>query len=184
MRLEKKDDRHPVEKLDFEAIFKQNERRIYYHMQRLGIRDEHNIFFTEGLYAMWLAYKNYQPDKGPLATYFNYSIRNRLIDMLRKNERETEKDEAIAEAKKQEISERVRGEALGLSAEEKLHKEVERAECFQKVRSELTEKQWKWVYYSIIQGMPVKEIAELEGVSVEAVKSWGKGARAKLRKRM
>lgn len=45
----------------------------------------------------------------------------------------------------------------------------------------MTEKQWDWVYYYVIHDMPLKEIAELKGVSVEAVKSWGKGARKKLR---
>ncbi|WP_234402366.1 sigma factor [Oceanobacillus damuensis] len=42
---------------------------------------------------MWAAYKKYQPDKGPLATYFNYTIRNRLIDLLRKKSRTLQEED-------------------------------------------------------------------------------------------
>ncbi|MFD2046604.1 hypothetical protein ACFSTA_20295 [Ornithinibacillus salinisoli] len=48
-------------KCTYEEIFKQNENRIHYHIHKLR-RDPYNEFYVEGLYAMWLAYKNYQPD--------------------------------------------------------------------------------------------------------------------------
>ncbi|WP_405097313.1 sigma factor-like helix-turn-helix DNA-binding protein [Oceanobacillus sp. FSL H7-0719] len=51
----------------------------------------------------------------------------------------------------------------------------------QEVKAQLTAKQWDWVYYYIMLELPLKEIAEMKGVSVEAVKSWGKEARKKLR---
>ena len=79
--------------LDFEEILKQNERRIYYHMHRLGIRD----FYAGGLFALWMAYKKYEPDKGPLATYFNFMIRNRLIDKIRQESRVQENKERYAD---------------------------------------------------------------------------------------
>jgi len=66
----------------FEEIFKQNEKRIYYHMHKLGIRDPLGDFYAEGLFAMWTAHQKYEPNKGPFATYFNYTIRNRLIDLI------------------------------------------------------------------------------------------------------
>lgn len=52
---------------------------------------------------MWTAYKKYEPNKGPLATYFNYNVRNHLIDMLCKNTREQEKDELFVEKEKQDV---------------------------------------------------------------------------------
>ncbi|MGG4181292.1 sigma-70 family RNA polymerase sigma factor [Virgibacillus pantothenticus] len=73
--------------ITFEEIVKQNERRIYYQLHKLNIRDPHQEFYQEGLVAMWNAYETYQPDKGPMATYFNYTIRNRLIDLIRKKGR-------------------------------------------------------------------------------------------------
>src|SRR5699024_8829069 len=44
-------------------------------------------YFQEGLVALWKAYETYQPDQGPMSTYFNYQIRNRLIDLIRKQSR-------------------------------------------------------------------------------------------------
>src|SRR5699024_12406927 len=90
-------------KLTFEEIAKQNERRVHYHIHRLSLRDPHEEFFQEGLVAMWNAYEKHEPDKGPLATYFNYTIRNRLIDLIRKKAREQQKDELFSQAGKQEL---------------------------------------------------------------------------------
>ncbi|GAB4074311.1 hypothetical protein GCM10028778_18140 [Barrientosiimonas marina] len=46
-----------------------------------------------------------------------------------------------------------------------------------RVKSKLTANQWKWVQYHIIEDMRLPEIARQEGVSAEAVKSWGREAR-------
>ncbi|WP_115771586.1 sigma factor [Oceanobacillus arenosus] len=59
----------------FEDFFQQNERRIHYYLHKLNIRDPHQEFFQERMIAMWNAYENYEPDKGPLSTYFNFTIR-------------------------------------------------------------------------------------------------------------
>src|SRR5699024_9801570 len=75
-----------------EEIFRQNARRIHYHIHKLNISDPHLKSYQEELVAMWNAYRAYRPDKGPLATYFNYTIRNRLIDLMRKQNREKEKE--------------------------------------------------------------------------------------------
>lgn len=165
--------------MSFEEIFQQNERRIHYHIHRLGIRDPLQEFYTEGLYAMWMAYKKYNPNQGPLGTYFNYAIRNRLVDMLRKEVREREKRDIFVEKEKQRMDDaaaelkNMMGEIPGSN--------MEVSEMLEEVRSRLTEKQWDWVYYYILLDMPLKEIADLKRVSVEAVKSWGKEARRKLR---
>ncbi|WP_067729113.1 sigma-70 family RNA polymerase sigma factor [Oceanobacillus damuensis] len=167
----------------FEEIFKQNENRIYYHIQKLGIRDVYREFYMEGLYAMWMAYKKYEPDKGPLATYFNYTIRNRLIDTLRKKTTDHNHEEKFREI---EMLRQTAGNTYG---DRKLpifestgitlgNEQVD----WQQIKAKLTEKQWKWVYYHIVEGMSLKEIAEQEGTSLEAVKSWGKAARRKLRR--
>ncbi|WP_296361118.1 sigma factor-like helix-turn-helix DNA-binding protein [Virgibacillus sp.] len=46
----------------------------------------------------------------------------------------------------------------------------------------LSKNQWTWLKLFIIEDMTTKAIAEREGVSVDAVKSWGKEARKKLQK--
>ena len=170
--------------LDFEEILKQNERRIYYHMHRLGIRDPYGDFYAEGLFALWMAYKKYEPDKGPLSTYFNFMIRNRLIDKIRQESRAQENKERYAENAKK-LTQNRDGEVSMLADSHIEHPEqsIENEEMWREVRGILTDRQWDWVYYHIIQGMKLKEIAEMKGVSVEAVKSWGKEARRKLRQR-
>ncbi|MBP1971348.1 RNA polymerase sigma factor (sigma-70 family) [Virgibacillus natechei] len=74
------------EQVSFEEIFKQNERRVYYHIHQLRIQDPLQEFYREGLIAMWKTYGTYHPDEGPFATYFNFIIRNRLIKFLRKKQ--------------------------------------------------------------------------------------------------
>ncbi|RLL46946.1 sigma-70 family RNA polymerase sigma factor [Oceanobacillus piezotolerans] len=167
----------------FEEILEQNERRIHYQIQKLNIRDPHHEFFQEGLVAMWNAYETYQPDKGPLATYFNFTIRNRLIDRIRKENRIQEKTELIVENEKKTMNDgnyqRSR-EASTLIPN--LKSEVIDDHTFwNRVKAPLSDKQWKWVKQHIIEEKSLKEIAEAENVSLEAVKSWGKTARKKLR---
>lgn len=72
----------------FEVTFKQNEKRIYYYMHKLCIRNSFGGFYSEGLYAMLTAYQKYEPNKGPLATYFNYTITNRLINVICEKEKD------------------------------------------------------------------------------------------------
>ncbi|GGP07933.1 sigma factor [Oceanobacillus neutriphilus] len=70
---------------ELEDFIEQNQRRVYYQMARLQIGEREGDYFQEGLVAMWKAYENYNPDKGPLATYMNFQIRNRLVDVLRQS---------------------------------------------------------------------------------------------------
>lgn len=169
------------ERMTFEEVFKQNERRINYHMLKLGINDPHREFYVEGIYAMWMAYKKYEPNKGPLATYFNYTIRNRLIDMLRKKTREDHNQTKITQ---EEIGEVDNGNRCGQVKRPVINPSgVALADdaFWKRVKSKLTENQQKWVEFYIIEGMPLQEIAQQEGVSADAVKSWGRQARRKLK---
>ena len=166
----------------FEEIVEQNERRIHYHIHRLNIRDTEQEFFQEGLVAMWNAYEKHQPDKGPFATYFNYIIRNRLIDLIRKTNREKEK-QILLNIEQERLLHNgncYRSHVISypmMIAEKPITDEI----FWGHVKKQLTGNQWKWVNYFIIENMSVKEIAEQEGVSMEAVKSWGKEARRKLK---
>lgn len=162
----------------FEEIVEQNERRIHYHLHKLNIRDPHKEFYQEGLIAMWSAYKNYQPDKGPLATYFNYIIRNRLIDLIRKDSRRLAREELASSEEEAVFETEIYHKGSSPEAAESAYDEA----LWQRVSSLLTEKQWKWVRYYILEERSQKEIAEIEGVSVEAVKGWAKEAKRKLRK--
>lgn len=171
-------------KFSFEEVFRQNENRIYYHLQKLGIKDYHNEFYVEGMYAMWIAYKKYQPDKGPLSTYFNYHIRNHLIDTLRQRTRQQENFEKLTIEKYKTVYHGNRHGDTKMPIVDSSGIDLEDEKYWRSISSCLSGKQRKWLYYHIIQNMPLFEIAEMENTSVEAVKSWGKEARRKLRARM
>ncbi|MFD2043068.1 sigma-70 family RNA polymerase sigma factor [Ornithinibacillus salinisoli] len=165
----------------FEEIFKQNENRIHYYIHKLEINDTHKEFYVEGLYAMWLAYKKYQPDKGPMSTYFNYMIKNRMIDLIRTKGRDIEKAEIIIQEETINQDHGNRHAATYLPIVTPKEITVEDHTIWEQVKEMLTDNQYKWIYYAIIQELPQKEIAEIEGVSVDMVKSWGREARKKLR---
>lgn len=167
----------------FEEVFNQNEKRIYYQIHRLGIRDVHQEFYVEGMYAMWMAYKKYEPDKGPLATYFNYTIRNRLIDLIRKKTNEGQQKEKLQQSHKHGglSGNSYSGGKLLVTRDEGI--ELADDDFWKEIKDMLTEKQWKWVYYYVILDMSLKEIAEQENTTTEAVKSWGKEVRKKLKEK-
>lgn len=69
--------------LSFEEMVKRNERRVQYYIHKLNVRNPHQRFYRKELVSMWNAYEKNEPDNGPLATYFNYTIKNHLIDLNR-----------------------------------------------------------------------------------------------------
>ncbi|RKQ34243.1 RNA polymerase sigma factor [Oceanobacillus halophilus] len=172
------------DKDSFEEIFEQNKGRIYFQLKSLGIHDPLHEYYTEGLYAMWMAYKKYEPTKGPMSTYFNFSIRNHLIDTIRKDVREQDHKEKYAQNIKREQTD---GNHVGEDKQAMIDPEgivLEDRDYWEKLLKQLTVKQKKWVYYCIVKGWTYKEIAEKEGTTVHAVKDWGKQARKKLRERI
>lgn len=171
-----------MQKGDFETFFRANERRIHYQIHRLGITDAwYDDFYSEGIIALWEAYKEYDAEKGNLGTFINYKIRFRLIDLLRKKLRRQELlAKAIAEEKiALENGNRHRPSKLPIVDPTGI--EIRDDAFWQEVRKRLTEKQWKWVKYYIIADLTVKEIMEIEGVTADTVKGWGREVRRKLR---
>ncbi|QKY68414.1 RNA polymerase sigma factor [Lentibacillus sp. CBA3610] len=121
-----------------------------------------------------------------MSTYFNYVIRNRLIDLIRKETKEQEKQRMSLQKHQAELEDGNYYRGGSTTDRNKLTRVAEdngmyHSDFWEDVKKDLSEKQWKWVKYFIIEDMSVQEIAEQEGVSVEAVKSWGKAARRKLR---
>lgn len=169
--------------VSFEEIFAQNKRRIHYQIHKMNISDPHQDFFQEGLCALWNAYETYNPDKGPMATYFNFAIRNRLIDKIRKETRTVEKEQTVVEAKKTQLDDgnhKKQNETPQLLPD-RSGVELNDNQLWKALQKNLTEKQWKWIKLYIIEEIPLKEIARMENTTTEAVKSWGKQTRSKLR---
>jgi len=128
-------------------------------------------------------YKSFDPTKGNLGTYVNFRIRYRLIDLLRKIARESEQTEQMIQEKITEID---GGNRYGLSKFPLINRQglpVSNEPFWQEVKRHLSKRQWQWVEYFIIADLTIQEIAEIESVSVDAVKSWGREARKKLRQK-
>lgn len=146
------------------------------------MNDPHNEYYQEGLCAMWSAYENYQADKGTMATYFNFVIRNRLIDLNRREKNKKLSDELMVRAIREQLhdgNKRHNGEATHHVIP--IMKNIENnPELWQQIKSLLTENQWKWVHYHIMLDMAIKDIALQENTTIDAVKGWGRLARKKL----
>ena len=173
---------------NFEQFFKANENRIHYQINRLNIYPSwRSEFYTEGIVALWQAYKAFDESKGNIGTFLNYRIRFRLIDLLRKKTRELEHDQQLIEeqTKNMTTGTKVRHTEAPLPPVTKMPiqaDEKEKALFWESIQDQLTEKQWKWVQYFIIADLSVKEIMELENVTADAVKNWGRAARRKLKR--
>ncbi|MBO1001801.1 sigma-70 family RNA polymerase sigma factor [Pseudogracilibacillus auburnensis] len=165
----------------FEAFFKANEDRIHFQIHRLGITgDWYDEFYAEGIFALWKAYQGYKPSQGEFGTFLNYQIRYRLMDLLRKKMREAELDGKAAREVLTRIDEGNRHRGSGVPVATITGIVLEDKAFWEEVRGRLTENQWKWVQYFIIADLSIKEIMELENVSADAVKSWGREVRRKL----
>lgn len=175
------------EKISFEEIYEQNKKRIHYQMNRLRIRSKlEDIsliedFYQEGLFALWNAYEKYDPDRGTLSTYFNYAIRNRLIDMLRKKTRDHRNDGMYFQEERVKIDQGNRYVRNRQVIPDTSKIPIKDVSLWLQVKSLLTEKQWTWVECFIILDMSIKDIAGQEAVSTDAVKSWGREVRKKLK---
>src|SRR5699024_2697296 len=116
--------------------------------------------------------------------FLNYRIRYRLLNVLRKKARESKYwDDAVMER----IVELCDGNwKRGYQADVPLYDErgmvidSEFEEFWRDVRSRLSEKQWKWIEYRVIADLSVKEVMEIEDVTADAVKGWGREVRKKL----
>src|SRR5690625_1111209 len=167
---------------DFQNFLKANEGRIHYQIRRLGISGQlYEEFYSEGILALWQAYQSFDKTKGKIGTYINYRIRFRLIDLIRKKTRHKENIEQLIKETKNFIDD---GNKYGLSKYPLVNKTellLSNEPFWEEVKKHLSKRQWKWVKYFIIAELTLQEIAEIENTSIDAVKSWGREARKKLR---
>src|SRR5699024_3348830 len=164
-----------------EKLFMQ-EQRIYYHIHRLRIPYAfHEEFYAEGMIALWQAYESYDASRGELDTHLNAALNFHFIDLIRKNKRASD---AQIEAREQLITKQETGNTMTRTNQLLIDPsgiQINDTQVWQQIKSLLSKRQWTWVVYFVIKEYPLKEIAAQEEVSIEAVKSWAKEARRKLR---
>lgn len=147
----------------------QYEKMIHYHICRLRISDPEQEFFQEGAIALWEAYESFDPAKGAFAQFANYKIRNRFIDLIRKNSNAAEKQKEYVE----------RHSTIEFNS---TYDQPEDYLLWRQLRDSLTPNQWKYLQLHIIEDLPLAVIAKIEGTTIDAVKSWGKQAKKKARR--
>lgn len=164
-----------------EKLFRQ-EQRIYYHIHRLRIPYAfHEEFYAEGMIALWQAYESYDSARGELDTHLNAALNFHFIDLIRKNKRTSDAQISVRE---QLITKEETGNRMTRTNQllvDQTGIEVDDQVFWKEIKSLLSKRQWTWVYYYVIHEYSLKDIAKCENVSVEAVKSWAKEARKKLR---
>ncbi|WP_017184842.1 sigma-70 family RNA polymerase sigma factor [Alkalibacillus haloalkaliphilus] len=150
----------------FEDLLKQYNNMIHYQIHKLFIKDYEGDFYQEGVTALWEAYLKYghDPTFPKMATIH---IRSRLIDKIRKHKRVHDR-ETVDEYLDHQIA---------------FNKQIEHFDphFWTTVRQNLSNKQWLFIEKRILKGYSLKEIAEQEHTTVDAVKGWGQAAKRKLR---
>lgn len=152
----------------FEELAIQYEPMIWKVIHSLNIYKNQQEYYQTGLIALWEAKERYIEGKGNFAAFAYSYIKGRIqTELTSKN-----KHENSNVYPEEEFWEFIQDESPDRSFE---------TEFILSFCDGLTENQKKWVLYTVLDFLSVREIAEKEKVSVSAVKAWRKGAQEKLK---
>lgn len=152
---------------NFDIMEKKYEAMIWSIIHSLHIYKNQTEFYQTGLIALWEAQKGFDKEKGSFTSYAYSSIRGKILTELTKRK----KHEDTCLYPDEDFWSLIEGADSQLL----LEKETILSYC-----ARLTEPQKKWVLYTALADLSIKEIAEIEHVSMSAVKAWRRGAREKL----
>ncbi|QIZ05509.1 sigma-70 family RNA polymerase sigma factor [Priestia megaterium] len=152
----------------FEQLVDQYQPMLHKIMHSLHLYKHHEEFYQHSLIALWEASQRFNPQKGSFTNYAYTYIKGYLLMELKKlhqdQERNVHPDEQFWDL------------AADPYSDDPLQEEILLSYC-----ETLTPNQKKWLLYTIRDRLSVKEIAELEKVSLSAVKGWRSGAREKVK---
>lgn len=152
----------------FAELAKQYEPMIWKIIHSLHIYKNQEEYFQTGLIALWDASNRFIEGKGSFSSFAYSYIKGRIqTEMTSCNQYESR-----SVYPKEEFWEVIKDESPDRTLE---------TEFIQSFCGDLTENQKKWVLYTALDFLSVREIAEREHVSVSAVKAWRKGAKEKLK---
>jgi RNA polymerase sigma factor (sigma-70 family) len=155
--------------LIFQKLAKQFEPLIWHVIRSFRIYKDFDLYYQAGLIGLWKAWRQFDPNKGEFSAFVFLKVKGQILNELEKEgsfqhrHMLTEHDERTANQ---------------LYEEYPLEREMLLSYCH-----ELTDNQKKWVLQTFLEGKKLQEIAECEGVTYEAVKSWRRGALKQLRKK-
>lgn len=151
---------------NFNEIVKQYEPMIHKIILTLGIYKNREEFYQTGLIALWQAAERYDKNRGAFSSFAYPYIKGYLQTEMTKRNKHSEQYVCVDDESWSLIPD--------LSCP--IPFEWEHIDC-----EYLSDREKKWLMYTVNQGLSVKEIALLEDVSQSAVKLWRSGARRKLR---
>lgn len=151
----------------FETLEEQYRPLIYQVIKSLHLYGDKDYFYHLGLIGLWEASTRFNAEEGiKFSTYAFTTIRGKLLDHIRRENRYIELCESIGKADEFNLT---------------IDVDFEGSMLIEMYCGELTLNQKRWVQGRIIEDKSNKVIAREHGVTVEAVKSWGKSAVKKLR---
>jgi RNA polymerase sigma factor (sigma-70 family) len=147
----------------FDQVFEQYIPMIYHNMKRLKIYKNEEEFFQIGLIALWKAYKKYDQTKGNFSSFAYSYIKGEMINALIKSKKFEDRSIHFDQSYWEHV----------LTTEnDSIPEIVELNEAIQA----LPEKEKTLLIYQYYQGLSLKEIAHLEGVSLTTIKKRKKRA--------
>jgi RNA polymerase sigma factor (sigma-70 family) len=152
----------------FDQLAEQYTAMIHKIIHSLHIYKNVEEFYQIGLIGLWEARKSFDVTKGDFTSYAYLYIKGRLLSELTKASNHWEHTVFPKEEYWETVEE--------YHAEQPCEIQVLLSYC-----EGLTKNQVKWVVYTFIDDLSVREIAAKERVSVSAVKQWRNGAREKIK---
>jgi RNA polymerase sigma factor (sigma-70 family) len=155
----------------FEKLATKYEPMIYKIIHSLRIYKNWEEFYQIGLIGLWESSTRFDPTKGDFMNYAYTIVKGKILTEMTKSKLYEERNMYA----KEEFWDCIEDSNSAITLEENL--------LFSYCET-LSNKQLKWLMYTLRQNLTVKEIAEKEGVSISAVKAWRTGAREKMKVRM
>jgi RNA polymerase sigma factor, sigma-70 family len=149
----------------FEDVLEQYTPMIHHIIKSLNIYKDKDRYVQEAAISLWEACKSFDASKGSFTSYAYSSIRGKLLNYLKKENKWETQHLFVDQPPEQPID--------GV---------IPVLESIEEYTQYLSNNQKIWVVEYICNDKKIEEIASQEGVSISAVKSWRKEALKKLKK--
>jgi RNA polymerase sigma factor (sigma-70 family) len=151
--------------MEFEQLAAQYSNMIHSIIHSLHIYKNHDEFYQIGLIALWNASEQFDETKGQLSTYAYSFIKGRMLNHLKKENRQEDRNTAMCEE-----------DWVKIGYEDRyLEKETLLSHFYH-----LTEKEKQWVCLRFYEGLSNREIADRLQLKVTTVRSCERRAMKKV----
>ncbi|WLR43152.1 sigma-70 family RNA polymerase sigma factor [Bacillus carboniphilus] len=151
---------------DFDKVYDLNFPLVLSIVNELNIYKNREDYIQIGYIALWKAYNRFDERKGKFSSFAYKTIKGELLNEL------TRQNKMQVECSQQTVVNEV-------TMYDTYMVELENYLC--SVKPLLTENQYLWLHFYVLEGKGPKDIAKLLNTTEAAVKSWRKRALMKLR---